>query len=63
MLTTRWEEFRQVPELLKGRAQQPVFVDGRRMLEESSVCAIRRDWTLMGTDEVSEAGFRQAEQE
>jgi UDPglucose 6-dehydrogenase len=36
VLVTRWDEFRQLPELLKGRASQPIFVDGRRMLEKKS---------------------------
>lgn len=32
MLITRWEEFQQLPALLKGRAAAPLVVDGRRML-------------------------------
>lgn len=32
-LITRYEEFRQLPELLKAFAPQPIFVDARRMLE------------------------------
>jgi UDPglucose 6-dehydrogenase/GDP-mannose 6-dehydrogenase len=36
VLVTRWDEFRRLPELLKARASQPVFIDGRRMLEKSA---------------------------
>jgi UDPglucose 6-dehydrogenase len=36
VLVTRWEEFDGVPELLRQREPQPVFVDGRRMLDKSS---------------------------
>jgi UDPglucose 6-dehydrogenase/GDP-mannose 6-dehydrogenase len=36
ILVTRWEEFRRVPELLRGMERPPVFVDGRRMLEKTS---------------------------
>jgi UDPglucose 6-dehydrogenase/GDP-mannose 6-dehydrogenase len=36
VLVTRWEEFRLLPELLKGMSSPPVFIDGRRMLEKSS---------------------------
>jgi UDPglucose 6-dehydrogenase/GDP-mannose 6-dehydrogenase len=36
ILVTRWEEFRRIPELLRGMARPPVFVDGRRMLEKTS---------------------------
>ena len=32
MLITRWEEFQQLPALLKGRAAAPLVVDGRRVL-------------------------------
>ena len=32
MLITRWEEFQQLPALLKGRAVAPLVVDGRRVL-------------------------------
>ena len=35
ILVTRWEEFRRIPELLRGMARPPVFVDGRRMLEKT----------------------------
>ena len=36
ILVTRWEEFRRIPELLRGMERPPVFVDGRRMLEKTS---------------------------
>jgi UDPglucose 6-dehydrogenase/GDP-mannose 6-dehydrogenase len=32
MLVTRWEEFRDIPELLSSIKPQPLFIDGRRML-------------------------------
>lgn len=37
LLITSWPEFEQLPELLEGRAPQPVVVDGRRMLDPESV--------------------------
>lgn len=37
MLITRWAEFQRVPELLRGRAGQPVIIDGRRVLKKDSV--------------------------
>ncbi len=37
VLVTRWEEFRTVPELLKQITPQPLFVDGRRLLDRASV--------------------------
>jgi UDPglucose 6-dehydrogenase/GDP-mannose 6-dehydrogenase len=37
VLVTRWPEFASVPALLAGRPEPPVVVDGRRMLERSSV--------------------------
>ena len=37
MLITRWAEFQRVPELLQGRAKQPVIIDGRRVLKSESV--------------------------
>lgn len=37
VLVTRWDEFRRVPELLKGRTQQPLFVDGRRLLDKATI--------------------------
>jgi UDPglucose 6-dehydrogenase len=37
VLVTRWEAFRRLPELLQGLATQPLVVDGRRLLERTSV--------------------------
>jgi UDPglucose 6-dehydrogenase len=37
LLMTRWEQYRRLPELLADRAEQPVVVDGRRLLERDSV--------------------------
>ncbi len=37
MLVTRWDEFRRLPEMLRGRNPQPLCVDGRRMLERTSL--------------------------
>lgn len=37
VLVTRWDEFRRVPELLARRDPQPLFVDGRRMLDKHSL--------------------------
>jgi UDPglucose 6-dehydrogenase/GDP-mannose 6-dehydrogenase len=37
VLVTRWEEFSRVPRLLAGLRPQPVFIDGRRMLDKRSV--------------------------
>jgi len=37
VLVTRWNEFRKVPELLAGRSPQPLFVDGRRFLDKSTI--------------------------
>jgi UDPglucose 6-dehydrogenase len=37
VLVTRWDEFRQVPELLAGLEPQPVFIDGRRMLDKHGI--------------------------
>jgi UDPglucose 6-dehydrogenase/GDP-mannose 6-dehydrogenase len=37
LLITRWDEFQRVPELLKGRADAPVVIDGRRVIEPASV--------------------------
>jgi UDPglucose 6-dehydrogenase len=34
VLVTRWDEFRKVPELLRNRQPQPLFIDGRRMLDK-----------------------------
>lgn len=35
ILVTRWKEFERVPELLSRRAEPPVFIDGRRMLDKA----------------------------
>lgn len=37
VLITRWDEFRQIPELLTDLNPQPVFIDGRRMLDKGSI--------------------------
>jgi UDPglucose 6-dehydrogenase len=37
VLVTRWDEFRKVPELLAQLDSQPIFVDGRRMLDKRSI--------------------------
>jgi UDPglucose 6-dehydrogenase/GDP-mannose 6-dehydrogenase len=37
MLVTRWDEFQRVPALLKGRADAPVLIDGRRVLAPATV--------------------------
>jgi UDPglucose 6-dehydrogenase/GDP-mannose 6-dehydrogenase len=37
VLVTRWDEFRRVPDLLRDVAPPPLVVDGRRMLDRSSV--------------------------
>lgn len=37
VLVTRWKQFEQVPQLLKAMGQNPVFVDGRRMIDKTSV--------------------------
>jgi len=37
VLLTRWEEFNNVPEALREMAPQPLFIDGRRMIEKHSV--------------------------
>lgn len=37
VLVTRWDEFKKVPELLKGRMPQPLLVDGRRLLDKASI--------------------------
>jgi UDPglucose 6-dehydrogenase/GDP-mannose 6-dehydrogenase len=36
VLVTRWDEFRRLPEILAQRNPQPVFIDGRRMLDKNS---------------------------
>jgi UDPglucose 6-dehydrogenase/GDP-mannose 6-dehydrogenase len=37
VLLTRWDTFKQVPQLLAQLESQPLFVDGRRMLNKQSV--------------------------
>jgi UDPglucose 6-dehydrogenase/GDP-mannose 6-dehydrogenase len=37
LLVTRWGDFQRVPALLKGRADAPVVIDGRRVIEPASV--------------------------
>ena len=37
VLVTCWDEFRNVPDLLRGRTPQPLFVDGRRLLDKSTI--------------------------
>jgi UDPglucose 6-dehydrogenase/GDP-mannose 6-dehydrogenase len=37
VLVTRWDEFRKIPELLVGRSPQPLFVDGRRLLDKATI--------------------------
>jgi len=37
ILITRWEEFKKIPELLRHLDRQPIVIDGRRMLDKSSV--------------------------
>ena len=37
VIMTRWAEFKEVPALIAGRDPQPLVVDGRRMLEKTSV--------------------------
>ena len=37
VIATRWDEFRQLPALLRGRAAQPLVIDGRRMLDPATV--------------------------
>jgi UDPglucose 6-dehydrogenase len=37
LLVTRWSEFQNVPEILRNAGANPVLIDGRRMLDKSSV--------------------------
>jgi UDPglucose 6-dehydrogenase/GDP-mannose 6-dehydrogenase len=37
LLVTRWQEFQRLPELLAGRPDAPVLIDGRRVIEPTSV--------------------------
>jgi hypothetical protein len=36
-VVTPWKQFDQVPELIRQRATPPLFVDGRRAFDKSSV--------------------------
>jgi UDPglucose 6-dehydrogenase/GDP-mannose 6-dehydrogenase len=37
LLLTRWDNFREVPELLSRMDKKPVFIDGRRMLDKNTI--------------------------
>lgn len=37
ILITKWEEFHKVPELIENIQPQPLFIDGRRMLDKHSI--------------------------
>jgi len=37
LLLTRWDKFREVPELLSKMKKKPVFIDGRRMLDKNTI--------------------------
>ena len=37
LLVTKWQQFRDVPELIRGMNPPPILIDGRRMLEKDSV--------------------------
>lgn len=37
IILTRWHEFNELPSLIIGRKQQPIIIDGRRMLKKNSV--------------------------
>ena len=37
VILTRWEQFKELPEMLKGVNPQPLVIDGRRMLDKKSV--------------------------
>jgi UDPglucose 6-dehydrogenase/GDP-mannose 6-dehydrogenase len=37
VLLTRWPEFSEIPDMINALEQQPVVIDGRRMLEKNSV--------------------------
>jgi UDP-glucose 6-dehydrogenase len=37
VLVTRWDEFRSLPELFGKMERQPVFVDGRRLIDRDAV--------------------------
>ena len=37
VLLTRWDEFRRIPEVLVNLDLQPLFIDGRRMLDKTTI--------------------------
>ncbi len=37
ILLTRWHEFKNIPSMLEGIEPQPLFIDGRRMLDRHSI--------------------------
>jgi UDPglucose 6-dehydrogenase/GDP-mannose 6-dehydrogenase len=37
LIMTRWQHFQQIPELIAGLANPPLVIDGRRMLDKTSV--------------------------
>ena len=37
LLVTKWEQFRAVPDMLRGRDPQPLVVDGRRFFDKNSI--------------------------
>lgn len=37
VLVTRWEEFQRLPQLLAGRGDAPVLIDGRRVIDPAAV--------------------------
>ena len=37
LLLTRWDKFREVPEILARMHKKPVFIDGRRMLNKNTI--------------------------
>ncbi len=37
VLVTRWPAFKLIPELLRGRKDQPLVIDGRRMLDKNEI--------------------------
>jgi UDPglucose 6-dehydrogenase/GDP-mannose 6-dehydrogenase len=37
LILTRWDDFKVLPELLKGMATQPLVIDGRRMLNKHDI--------------------------
>jgi len=37
LLLTRWDKFREVPEILARMNKKPIFIDGRRMLDKNAI--------------------------